>query len=406
MRRFLIFIFLISTLQSAHIGFAADQSHAKSAEATLIEQLLAGARASFQQKRYDQAVELYHHILSRDPAIVQVRFSLAEAYLMLKQFDQAQYHFKLVLAQDIPEQIAQLIRGHLAYINRQKIWQISFGADITPESNINQGTTNKTVILGGIPFTLNPSSLAKSGININAEGGLLISPQLDEHIYGHFKISASGNFLTGSQTFNYNLGSEVGVSLKLNADKYSAGVAYNRQFFDHKAYFSQYGIWAIWDKALSDKLNWSGRASFSKIDYDGAVQHEYFTSLNQTLSYEHSAELGFHLAPSIAYKKSYINGDDTVKFGLSFGTRHSLPNYFTINNSLSALYETHFQTNNLFGVARKDLTINARIRVANSKIRVFDFAPYVEYQYQNRNSNIQLYDYQNHAITFGLTKRF
>ncbi|MBL1419072.1 MAG: DUF560 domain-containing protein [Alphaproteobacteria bacterium] len=243
-------------------------------------------------------------------------------------------------------------------------------------------------------------------MNINADGGLLISPQLADDIYGHFKVSATGNLLTGSKQFNYNLGGELGLSLKQNADKYAIGLSYNRQFFDNNAYYSQYGIWAIWDKALSDKLNWSGRFSFQKMDYDGAIEHEYYSSLAQTFSYEQSAELGFHLAPTIAFKKSYINGDDTAKFGLSFGTRHSLVSYFTIHNRIAAQYETHLQTDNLFGVSRKDLTLSASIRVANSKIRIFDFAPNIEYQYQNRNSNIQLYNYQNHAITFGLTKKF
>lgn len=408
MRNILLFLIFSITMPitMATVSFAADQKTTQTSKAILTEQLLFAARTSFKQKKYDQAVELYHHILSLNPALVQVRFSLAETYLVLKQFDQAEYHFKLVLAQEIPPQIADLVRGHLAYINRQKIWQVSFGVDITPESNINQGTTNKTIIIGGIPFTLNDDSLAKSGININGVGALVITPQLDDHIYGHFKVSATGNFLTGPRLFHYKLGGELGVKLKLNADSYGLGISYHRQFFDHVAYSSRYGIWANWSKVLSDRLYWSGRFSLDKKDYDTAAQPEYYTSLSQTLSYEHSAELGFHISPTLAFKKSYINNDDTATMALNFGTRHSLSHYFTINTNVSAQYETHFKENNLFAKVRNDLTLKASIRVANAKLRIFDFAPYIEYQYQNRNSNIQLFDFQNHAITFGLTKRF
>ncbi len=409
MRQFLLFLSLISLFLFISTAHAEDSVQVKIDQTTkqeTIGRLFSAVELSIEQKQYKKAIELYHHILDLDPTLVQIRFSLAETYLLLKKYDQAHYHFKLVLAQEIPAQISQIIRRHLAFINRQKIWQFSYGFNVTPESNINQGSNNKVIFLGGLPFTLNDDALAQSGVNINAHGALLISPKLSDSLYGHFKISASGNFLSASKQLNYNLGSELGLTIKQKSDKFGAGLAYNAQFFNQKPYSQKLGIWALWDKLLTDKLTWEGHISASNTSYNNVVGTDYNFRLYQSIQYEHNAQLGFNLSPTISYKKSLSPLNSKLGFGLTLGSRHSLAYGFTINTNLSADYSQYFAQNTLFNKKRKDLDIGIGLKVANSKLRIFDFAPYIQYRFQLRKSNIELYNYTNHSVSFGLTARF
>lgn len=416
---FVSFILLFGLFSS--VAFAAEATSSKAAKApvadkttkvihiseeNLIGKLVAAARASFVEKKYQQAVDLYLSVLSINPSIAPVRYSLAETYMVMGRYKQATYNFKIVLSQKIPPKIAQLIHNHLAYINRQKIWLADFGFDMTPESNINQGSKTENIIVGGLPFKLNKDSMAQSGTNINVRAGVTISPKLGENVYGHFRASASGNYLTHNKQINMNFGTEIGAGLKLGPDKYFAGVAYNKQLFDKKDYFDKVGVWATWDKLVNNKLTWSGRVSASRTNYKQVVGQDYNFSSNQNFSYEVSSKLGFNVAPSISYTNSFNNLNDNVKLGLSAGSRHTLPNSFTISTNLSALYGHYTTENAIFGKKRKDLTVGASLRVANAKFKLFNFAPYVQYRYQRRNSNIDLYDFDNHAVTAGLTTRF
>ncbi|NRA85936.1 MAG: DUF560 domain-containing protein, partial [Rhizobiales bacterium] len=379
MRKYLLIILISFIPYPSVVSHAAEPSVTELEQGQILDKLLLAARLSFKQKNYSQAIDLYHHILSRDPSIVQVRFSLAEAYLLLKKYEQAQYHFKLVLAQKIPKQISNLIRSHLAYINHQKIWQATYGFNITPESNINQGTNNKIIMIGGIPFTLNDDNLAQRGINLNANGALVISPQINDTLYGHFKIFASGNYLTDSKQLNFNLGGELGLSIKEKTNKYSAGLTFNKQYFDRKPYSNNVGVWMTWDKLLSNKLSWNGRISANKTIYNITSKADYNISIAQSLRYEHNAKFGFNFSPTLTYKKSHNKLNDNATATFLVGTRHSLPNNFTINSNFSAKYGHYFQKNNLFGKKRKDLTFGVGVKITNSKIRIFDFAPYIEY---------------------------
>lgn len=406
MRKYLYIILVGLFIQPIYVAYAAENTVSQTEENRIFDELIWAAQLSFEQKNYNQAVELYHHILSRDPSIVQVRFSLAESYLLLKQYDQAQYHFKLVLAQEVPQEIVSLIHNHLAFINRQKIWQVAFGFDVMPESNINQGAKNKTIIIAGVPFILSDDSLAKAGMSLNTNGALVISPQIDGGLYGHFKVSATGSYLTASQQLNYSFGGELGLSVKQESNKYSVGLAYKQQYFDRKLYSSKVGIWSTWNQLLSDKLSWDGRISVDQLTFNGIAGADYILGTSQTFRYEQNANFGFTISPSISYKKSQNKMNDNVVVALSVGTRHSLPHNFTINTNLSAQYGQYVQKNQLFDKYRKDITLGASVKITNSKFRIFDFAPYVELRFQKRNSSIGFYEFDNQAITVGLTKYF
>ncbi|NRA88616.1 MAG: tetratricopeptide repeat protein, partial [Rhizobiales bacterium] len=388
MRKTLIII-LISILTTLNITTSiADNNVEYISKSEMIDKLSAAAKKAHANKNFDQAIQYYHQILTLDPSIMQIRFLLARAYFETKNYDHAHYHFKLVQAENIPNKISKIIHQYLAYINLQKDWSVSLSGDITPESNINHGVTNQTVLIGGVPFTLNDDRLASRGVNLNAFASVTYTPKIIDGLYGHVQLSASANYLTGQKILNHNIGSELGLTLKQNANKYSAGIAYNKQNFDKKAYSTKLGTWATVAMPLSDKLYWSGRVSASKTFYTGTANRDLDFSIKQNFSYQHSVALGFNAAPSFELKKSFNKLKTNTKLGLTIGSRHTLGAGFTVNTSLgsnSSLYKHH---NNIFAKTRKDLSLTAGIKVTNSQLKLFNFAPYIEYKYEKHKSNI------------------
>ncbi|NRA88768.1 MAG: DUF560 domain-containing protein [Rhizobiales bacterium] len=372
----------------------------------LSQKLFTQARTALKRQEFDKAIDILHRILSVDPKFIQVRFALGEAYLRLKKYDQATYHFKLVLAQNIPPQIARIIRKHLSFINRQKIWQISYGGNITPQSNANGGSHESVVLIGGIPFKLNESSLAQSGLSINANGAVVIAPQLNGDIYGHFKLYASGNYLPSSKQLNFNVGGEAGLSLKQKTNHYSLGLGYKKQFFDRAPYSDTLELWGRWQKLLTNNLNWSGQAVIAKTDFENLTGNEYDFTLSQSLNYEHDANIGFNLASTLSYTRSRSQKNDKANVGLTVTTRHSLPHYFTINPHVTAGYDHYFQKNGIFNKKRKNLKFGTGLKITNSKFKILDFAPYIQYNFEYKHSNISLYSTQNHSVSLGLTAKF
>ncbi|NRA88487.1 MAG: tetratricopeptide repeat protein, partial [Rhizobiales bacterium] len=86
----------------------------------MLDKLSVAAKKAHADKNFGQAIQYYHQILTLNPSIVQIRFLLARAYFQAKKFDHANYHFKLVQAENIPKKISKLIHQYLAYINLQK----------------------------------------------------------------------------------------------------------------------------------------------------------------------------------------------------------------------------------------------------------------------------------------------
>jgi hypothetical protein len=60
----------------------------------------------------------------------------------------------------------------------------------------------------------------------------------------------------------------------------------------------------------------------------------------------------------------------------------------------------------LFGLQREDSTSSATLRVTNRNWSLSGFAPVLELGYEQRNSNIAIYSYDNTRVSLGLTRRF
>jgi tetratricopeptide (TPR) repeat protein len=76
---------------------------------------IAGAKGDFRS-----AEKIYREMLSADPNLHRVRLELASSLFQRGNFQPAEYHFRLVLAANVPDATKQAIQWHLALSAQQR----------------------------------------------------------------------------------------------------------------------------------------------------------------------------------------------------------------------------------------------------------------------------------------------
>ena len=125
------------------------------------------------------------------PELHRVRLELARILYMAREDAAARYHFELVRAADIPEQVANNIERFLYAIRRRRAWSVNFAFGLSPDTNINGGSRNDTITVAGLPFQLSSDAQQTSGV------GVLTSLNLERYLplHGDWLLKVEGDVL-------------------------------------------------------------------------------------------------------------------------------------------------------------------------------------------------------------------
>ncbi len=116
------------------------------------------------QKQYDRAVDAFRRILDQQPGLVRVRLELGRTLFDLRDDEAAKFHFERALSGGLPEPVQVNVQRYLAQIRARRNWTLEGGVGLLPDSNINTGTNQQFVEIGGLPFTLSTEAREKSGV--------------------------------------------------------------------------------------------------------------------------------------------------------------------------------------------------------------------------------------------------
>ena len=88
--------------------------------------------------------------------------------------------------------------------------------------------------------------------------------------------------------------------------------------------------------------------------------------------------------------------------GLSGGVSRAFKNGIFVSVSASVQSQRYRAKDPLFGVKREDTAARLSVKVVNRSLKYAGFAPYAGYSYEKNDSNISLYEYENHGLLMGL----
>ncbi|MBW8783994.1 MAG: DUF560 domain-containing protein [Novosphingobium sp.] len=371
-------------------------------ERDFLEAMVAMAR-----KQYPRAEALLRKILSRDPDLVRVRLELARTLFLEKKDEDADYHFKLAIAQRPPEAVIKNIARFREAIRARRAWRFNLTIGIAPDSNINSATDKERIDILGLPFKLDPSGRARSGTGIIAGGEASI--RLLRNTRMPLYIAAYGRAVRypDHDFDDIYVGAEAGPELRLSGGRLRVAATGLERWYGGRRLVTSLGGRLAFDKVIGGK--WGIEASLAarhnayarRDDVDG-WDIEAGLSANRALS---ASTLGFaygSIQRSIANDHGQSNWQARLGVGVLKEIGWGLRPQFG--------FEVGRQLNDaplgLFGTTRRDWRLQASASLYKRDWSVAGFAPSIRVIWSRTFSSISLYDQKRLRAEFGITKAF
>ena len=380
------------------------------------------AMVAKRQRRYRAAIRLLRHMLARNPKLARVRLELAESYFRIGNDAQAEHHFRYALGNGLPAPVVRRVQAYLAAMRQRKSWSVSLDFSVAPQTNVNRATAERVIVLGGIPWTLNPESRKKSGLRANLSGSFTARPYLAENLRGHIRFSPSLSATTDGEfrisrlnvedlsfaSWSLTTTGELGLVFLADLQEISAGLSAGHTWSEGKSYLWTYGVWLRMQRELGPRTLGHLSLSLDRLDYaaSSSTRDGWEWSASPVIRQQLNAWLAATLSTSFTWHDVKPKDEAYLSGGAGLGLDAMLPHDFSLYTGVK-LNRTHYRADDdVFAKRRKDWKLTATARLTYGKFTAFDLAPYIQYQYERRDSTISFYEYDNHAVNIGFTKRF
>jgi outer membrane protein len=357
------------------------------------------------------AAENFRAALAQDPSLTLVRAELAQTLVVLQEDDSAKHHLKLLAADAPNDEAAQGVRSFLEQVDNRKPYKISGYVSLAPSSNLNNGSKHTTVyspVFGGF-LDIDQAGQANSGIGL--AGG--VKGAYSKRLGNDLTFVAAGSVdsrIYNNPDFNsYSLSQSIEMRHLVKHGYLGLGAVSSQALENDDIGISyvSYGPRLSTSLQLTAKNHFSSSATYewrnnlenggtdgTALMFDAAWTHGFNSSFSGTLFG------GYDVITSDAKTQSYnsISGGFSIYKELPFGV--------TTNATAMAVQNDFVGYYALAGAFRKDTRLIGSIELTKRDWNIIGFAPSISYNYTNNLSNINLYDYDNHAVDFRLTKDF
>ncbi len=359
------------------------------------------------RKDFARAEAMFRKILAGNPSLVRVRLELARTLFLQKKDEDADYHFRLAIAEHPSEAVVQNIARFREAIRARRAWRFNFTLGISPDSNINSATNKEQVEILGLPFRLNSNARARSGVGNIVGGDANVRLMRDSKIplylgaYGRMVRYPVHDF------DDIYVGGEAGPEFALSGGRLRVAATGLERWYGGQRLVTSLGGGLNFDKVIGG--NWTVEAMLStrhnayagRNDVDGWDIEAALTA-NRALS---ASAIGFGYA-GVLRSIAHDPGQSTwsARFGggvhkeIGWGLRPQIA------------FEVGRQVNDavlaLFGKTRRDWRLQAAFNIYKREWNIAGFAPSLRVIYTRSFSTISLYDQKRLRAEFGITKAF
>lgn len=359
------------------------------------------------RKDFSRAERLFRKILAGDPSLVRVRLELARTLFLEKKDEDADYHFKLAIAENPPEPVIKNIARFREALRARRSWRFNLNFGFAPDSNINSATNKEQINVLGLPFQLDPSARARSGTGIIAGGDASVRVWRDRPVPVYFAAYGRMTRYPDHDFDDIYVGGEAGPEFRLSGGRLRVAATGLEHWYGGKHLVTSLGPRINFDKVIGGK--WSVEASVAarhnaysgRSDVDGWDIEASFAA-NRALG---ASTLGFVYASvqrSIAEDPGQSNWQGRIGLGATKEVRWGLRPQLA--------FEVGRQVNDaplaLFGGTRRDWRLQASASIYKRDWNVVGFAPSLRVTWSRTFSTLTLYDQKRMRAEFGITKAF
>jgi tetratricopeptide (TPR) repeat protein len=360
---------------------------------------------------YVAAIQTFRVMIERNPALNRVRLELARAYFLKGDDDvAAEHHFRAAMAQGVPPEVQVNIDGFLDKIRKRKHWDFSLSLALTPDTNINAGTSAQQVNLFGLPFELDNTARKTSGVGLALGVSGSYQADLTDQIKLRTGLGYYGTEYANSAYTDRNLNGYVGPRFLLGkGSEISVLAVGSRRWYGGPPLTYGVGARVEAQTELSPRILVGGNFGLQQLnytqgfsDYTGPVY-----SANTNLIYAFDAISFVRASTGITLEQARLLGlrDTQYSMGLAY-YREKLPRDFVATFAVQMMLVRYADALPAFGIARRDTQLDYRISLSNKRISLYGFTPVVSFVHTDRYSNINLFGFHRNRGEFGVTRNF
>lgn len=380
-----------------------------------IERLYLLAQIATKENKIDKAIDIYYFILEHQPNISNIRFRLAELYLIRKDWIRADYHYRLALAdKELPIVIQNRIKQALYYIRQNKNYNFWFNFGIAPDNNVNNTTSGEQCVMTMFGPMCNTLDDPEKDIGLNITVG------------GNYEFKLSDNWRIRNEALIYSLKYQdkkyddiylsyvLGLKYVYNKGDVFFGPTFSKRFLGHKAYNYTTGFMVDTGYDLTKQLNARLYLAYTPTHYDDygdILDGDVKTArLRMFYALDSSKYLIFKTGYEYEKTKDKTYTNDRVNLALGFGA--DIPFGFHIYAEPSVLFTNYkgkrwtVKDYEFKEVKEWDITQRYSVSLSNRKVSLWGLMPVLTYSYTNKKSNIWQREYQKSLIELSIQKRF
>jgi tetratricopeptide (TPR) repeat protein len=358
------------------------------------------------QKQYDRAVESYRRILDAQPSIVRVRLELARALYEKGDDQAAKYHFELAMAGGLPPTVQANVQRYLDQIRRRRDWTLDAGFGLLPDSNINTGSNQQYVSIGGLPFTLSTEAREKSGIGAQ----LSVQGTKSVRLADRWQLRAFGSALRRDYPDSVfdDMIVRGGIGPRRLFERGEFGIApfYSERRFGNDILNRADGLRADGQWQFAPRFIAEGALEYQRVTYpsfpdrNGGVTWS-FLGMRYLASAETQLLLGVDYYRDDARDPTFRNESTGWTLGHFRDWAWALSTGVTVR-----VADTQYQgIQPLFGEYRNDRFTTITANLTKRDWSFYDFVPTVSITFFDNDSSIPFYSFQRRQVLFAVNRR-
>ena len=363
---------------------------------------------ALQRGEWPAAIARFRAMLARDPNLPRVRLDLALAYFQAGRDRRAAYHFRLALGdKDVPPVARANALVFLDRIRRRKAWSISGSLSLAPDTNINAATSAREVPLFGFPATLSDDARQTSGVglNVGVRGGY--EWRLSDALKFGTALSLDTRTYEADEYNQQFLSLQAGPRFLFRKFDLRPELAARARWIDSDTYSQAIGLQLSGNWLIAPTWRLSAAIGGERIAYetflgDGDI---YFGQLGIA----HALGRATVVRADTALRQETLERDaySWREYVVGVSATRELPWGFVVSGGPIYRWRKYGAPLLVFGPdARQDRTLAGWIRLSNRHVEWFGFMPEITVRYENRDSNLPLYDYSRTAGEFGVVASF
>jgi tetratricopeptide (TPR) repeat protein len=371
-----------------------------------LEMLFLTGMLSTAQGRDEQAIEAFRRILNQRPDLVRVRLELARALFRAGEDGAARHHFERALGARLPEAVEDNVRRYLEHIRRRRMWSLDVGVGILPDSNINTGSNQQYVSIGGLPFTLSTEAREKSGIGAQ----LSVQGTKSVRLADRWQLRAFGSALRRDYPDSVfdDMIVRGGIGPRRLFERGEFGIApfYSERRFGNDILNRADGLRADGQWQFAPRFIAEGALEYQRVTYpsfpdrNGGVTWS-FLGMRYLASAETQLLLGVDYYRDDARDPTFRNESTGWTLGHFRDWAWALSTGVTVR-----VADTQYQgIQPLFGEYRNDRFTTITANLTKRDWSFYDFVPTVSITFFDNDSSIPFYSFQRRQVLFAVNRR-